>query len=68
MDAQFRILGPIEVDLEGRTARVPRGRARSLLALLLIHRGAAVHLDRVVDELWEGPGPRASWRRARRSC
>ena len=58
MHAQFRILGPIEVDLEaGRTARIPRGRALSLLALLLVHRGAAVHLDRVVDELWEGDGP-----------
>ncbi len=58
MRAQFRILGPIEVDLEaGRTAHVPRGRAISLLALLLVHRGEAVHLDRVVDELWEGAGP-----------
>ena len=58
MRAQFRILGPVEVDLEaGRTARVPRGRALSLLALLLIRRGEAVQLDRVVDELWEGAGP-----------
>ena len=58
MHAQFRILGPIEVDVEaGRTARVPRGRALSLLALLLVHRGEAVQLDRVVDELWGGAGP-----------
>ncbi|MDP9133579.1 MAG: AAA family ATPase [Actinomycetota bacterium] len=58
MDVQFRILGPIEVDLEGgRPARVPRGRALSLLALLLLRHGGAVHLDRVVDELWEGAGP-----------
>ena len=58
MHAQFRILGPVEVDLEaGRPARVPRGRALSLLALLLVQRGDAVHLDRVVDELWEGAGP-----------
>ena len=58
MAAQFRILGPIEVDVEaGRTARVPRGRPLSLLALLLVHRGELVHLDRVVDELWEGDGP-----------
>jgi DNA-binding SARP family transcriptional activator len=58
VEVQLRILGPIEVDVEGgRTARVPRGRARSLLALLLVHHGAPVHLDRVVDELWEGGGP-----------
>jgi DNA-binding SARP family transcriptional activator len=30
----------------------------SLLALLLVHRGAAISLDRIVDELWEAAGPR----------
>ena len=59
MDPHFRILGPIEVDLEdGSSAAVPRGRALSFLALLLVHRGDAVHLDRVVDELWTGSGPK----------
>ena len=59
MDAQFRILGPIEVDLaDGRRARVPRGRPLSLLGLLLVRRGAATAVDRIVDELWEGDGPR----------
>ena len=59
MDSQFRILGPIEVELSGgRNAGVPRGRALSLLALLLVHRGAIVRLDRVVDELWGDAGPR----------
>ena len=59
MDAQFRILGPIEVDLAGNTSgRVPRGRTLSFLALLLVHRGEIVHVDRVVDELWEGAGPK----------
>jgi DNA-binding SARP family transcriptional activator len=58
VDTQFRILGPIEVELEGgRSAPVPGGRPLSLLALLLVHRGEVVHLDRVVDELWEGDGP-----------
>jgi DNA-binding SARP family transcriptional activator len=56
---QFRILGPIEVDAAGGPGgRVPRGRTLSLLALLLVHRGASVHVDRIVDELWEGAGPR----------
>jgi DNA-binding SARP family transcriptional activator len=53
---QFRILGPIEVGAD--TQRVPRGRTLSLLALLLMHRGAIVHVDRVLDELWEGARPR----------
>ncbi len=58
MDVQFKILGPIEIELEGgRIAHVPRGRALSLLALLLVRHGAAVQLDRIVDELWDGDGP-----------
>jgi DNA-binding SARP family transcriptional activator/tetratricopeptide (TPR) repeat protein len=58
VESRFRILGAIDVDVGGRPARIPRGRALSFLALLLVHRGAAVHLDRVLDELWEGAGPR----------
>ena len=57
MHSQFRILGPIEVDAPGGR-RVPRGRPLSLLALLLVYRGAIVSTDQVVDELWEGAGPR----------
>ena len=58
MDARFRILGPIEVELaDGRRAQVPRGRALAFLALLLTRHGAAIHVDRVVDELWEQDGP-----------
>jgi DNA-binding SARP family transcriptional activator len=51
---RFRILGPIELDAVGR---VPTGRALSLLALLLLHRGGVVHVDRAIDELWEGARP-----------
>jgi DNA-binding SARP family transcriptional activator len=56
--SQFRILGPIEVEVAGGLSdRVPRGRTLSLLALLLVHRGTVVHVDRAVDELWDGAGP-----------
>ncbi len=59
VEPQFRILGPIEVAAAtGATARVPRGRTLSLLALLLLERGAVVHVDRALDELWEGERPR----------
>jgi DNA-binding SARP family transcriptional activator len=54
VEPQFRILGPIEV---AGAARVPRGRTLSLLALLLVHRGAVVHVDEALDELWEGARP-----------
>ena len=36
---------------------MPRGRTLSLLALLLVHRGSIVHVDRAVDELWGGADP-----------
>ena len=49
----FRILGPIQSQLDGgQTALVPRGRVLSFLALLLVHRDATMHVDRIVDELW----------------
>ena len=54
MQPRFRILGPIDV----AGARVPRGRTLSLLALLLVHRGAFVHVDQALDELWEGERPK----------
>ena len=55
---QIRILGPIEAEpAGGRRAPLPRGRTLAFLALLLVHRGAAVHDDRIVDELWPERGP-----------
>jgi DNA-binding SARP family transcriptional activator len=56
---EFTVLGPIQIHGEGGGAvRIPRGRVLSFLALLLVHRGATVPLDRIVDELWDGEGPR----------
>ena len=64
MNAEYRILGPVEVDLGGgRLAAVPRGRARALLCLLLVHRGESVSRERIVDALW-GADPPANARNA----
>ncbi len=50
---EFLILGPVEVlDHEGRPLEVPRGRARALLALLLVHGEEVIPADRVIEELW----------------
>lgn len=49
----FNILGPFEVrDRNGAEVRVPGGRERALLVLLLIHCGEVVSTDRIVDALW----------------
>lgn len=55
----FRILGPLEVVHEARPVRLPRGRGRSLLALLVLHAGEVVSAEWLVDELW-GPTPPAT--------
>src|SRR6266516_325788 len=58
---EFRILGAMEV-LDGpRRARIPSGRGRALLALLVLHAGEPVPTDRLIDDLWgEQPPPTAS--------
>lgn len=54
----LRVLGPLEVrDDAGREVRVPAGRERMLLALLLLERGRVVSMDRILDVLWDGAPP-----------
>jgi DNA-binding SARP family transcriptional activator/DNA-binding beta-propeller fold protein YncE len=55
---EINILGPIEVsDSAGRPIRLPSGRERSLLVLLLIDRGAVVSSDRILEALWGARPP-----------
>jgi len=48
----FRILGPTEVSMAGRPVELPAGRARAILALLLLHPGEAIPAEQMIDELW----------------
>jgi len=58
---EFRILGPFEVNRNGETIAIPIGKPRALLAVLLLHAGEVVSVDRLVDELWgERPPPTAA--------
>ena len=58
---EFRILGPLEVAGDDGPLDLPAGKPRALLALLLLHRGEVVSVDRLVDELWgEAPPPTAA--------
>lgn len=59
----FRILGPLEVWHEGRPVRIDGTKERALLALLLLHAGEPVSVDRLVDELW-GESPPATARKS----
>jgi DNA-binding SARP family transcriptional activator/DNA-binding beta-propeller fold protein YncE len=56
-----RILGPLEVWVDGRRVELRGGRQRALLALLVLNRNSVVSSDRLVDELWgEQPPPTAA--------
>src|SRR5205823_651688 len=56
---EFRILGSLEV-LDGtRAVELPAGRARALLALLILHAGQPVAAELLIDELW-GEDPPAT--------
>jgi DNA-binding SARP family transcriptional activator len=57
---EFRVLGPFEVRVEGRALELKRRKQRSLLALLLLHAGEVVSIDRLVEELWAGNPPKAA--------
>ena len=53
----FRLLGPLEVMRDGASLDVGGARRRSVLAILLLHRGEAVSVDRLVDGLWGDEPP-----------
>ena len=54
---QFDILGPLQVLDAGRPLALGRPKQRAVLAILLLHAGRVVSLDRLVDELWGEQAP-----------
>ena len=56
---QFRLLGPVEVEDDGRPLVLGSAKQRALLAILLLHANEVVSRDRLIDELW-GEQPPAS--------
>jgi DNA-binding SARP family transcriptional activator/streptogramin lyase len=54
---KFLVLGPIEASLDGRELEIGAGRQRALLALLLLHAGEVLSLDRIVEDLWGEQAP-----------
>ncbi|ROP39910.1 AfsR/SARP family transcriptional regulator [Saccharothrix texasensis] len=54
METEFKVLGPLEVWHDGRQVVLPTGKARVLLASLLLRAGSVVPMDVLVDRLWDG--------------
>jgi class 3 adenylate cyclase/tetratricopeptide (TPR) repeat protein len=57
---EVRILGPVEVFVDGRPVELRRKKQRALLALLALNAGEVVSTDRLVDELWGEMAPKAA--------
>lgn len=53
----FRILGPLEVECDGRPVALGGAQQRALLALLLIHANQRISADHLAEELWGEPAP-----------
>jgi len=54
---EIRILGPLEVVAEGESVDMPTGKARLLLAALVVHANRVVSTDRLFEFLWRGEPP-----------
>lgn len=49
---QYRILGPLEVVVDGAAVPLGPAKERALLGTLLLHANQVVSTDRLIDELW----------------
>ena len=54
---EFRILGPLEVVEGDRVVALGSGKARALLAVLLLHANEVVPSERLIEELWGEAAP-----------
>jgi DNA-binding SARP family transcriptional activator len=54
---RFRILGPVEVQVDGSWSGVNAPKWRTVLAVLLLQAGQVVSTDRLIDEVWPEDAP-----------
>ena len=58
---RFRILGPLEVQVDGSWSGINAPKWRTVLAVLLLRAGEVVSTDQLISEVWpEDPPARAS--------
>lgn len=54
---EFRLLGPVEVERDGRALPLGGPKQRAVLALLLLRHGKTVPVDVLIDEIWGEDAP-----------
>ena len=52
MSVEYRVLGPLEVSVDGRPARLGAPKQRATLVLLLCRPNIVVPASRLIDGLW----------------
>ncbi|GAA4548969.1 AfsR/SARP family transcriptional regulator [Amycolatopsis samaneae] len=57
---EFRILGPLAVDVDARTVVPATPKVRQVLALFLINLNEAMSVDTLIKELWDTKAPRSA--------
>ena len=56
-EIEFRILGPLEVVVDGEKRPIPGEKLQALLARLLLERNRPVAIERLIDDLWGAQPP-----------
>jgi predicted ATPase/DNA-binding SARP family transcriptional activator len=57
---EVRLLGPVEVVVDGHPVGIGSASQRTLLAVLATRPGAVVSADRLIDVLWDGSPPESA--------
>ena len=57
---EVRLLGPLDVLVDGRSAQLGGAKQRALLAILAIHANEVLPSERLIDELWPGHAPESA--------
>ncbi len=57
---EFGLLGSLLIRCDGQTVPLPRGKERTLLAVLLLHAGQVVSVDYLTQALWDSSPPRTA--------
>ena len=55
--AEFRVLGPVEAIVDGRSVALPAAKPRALLAVLLLNRNRVVPVHDLIAQLWSDEPP-----------
>ena len=60
MSSDFRILGELQVLLDGRPSELGSRRQRRLLACLILRSGQSISTERLLDDLWPEEAPQTA--------